>query len=180
MHVFNISLSKNRIFKLLLIVITLLTLGILFYSIFNIYHEVRHFSVSDNNIPDVINISPSNYTNVLKAITDNPDAYIGKKISFTGYVYRLSDFTENEFVLARDMVISSDYQAVVVGFLSEYPDAKNLKDGEWVEIVGTIGKGEYHGVIPIIKVTSLKQVSAPSDEYVYPPSDTYVPTTSIF
>lgn len=177
MHIYNIKINKNFIFKILLIFITLLTLGILFFSVFNIYHQVRNL---DTNIadadPNIINIDPSNYTNMLKAISENPDDYVGKQISFSGYVYRLPDFNENEFVLARDMIISSDYQAVVVGFLCNYANAQDLKDGEWVQIVGTIEKGEYHGTIPIVNVTSLTRISSPSDEYVYPPTGSILPT----
>ena len=33
-----------------------------------------------------------------------------------GIVYRVSDLKENQFVLARDMIISSNRQYVVVGF----------------------------------------------------------------
>lgn len=182
MHIYNIKINKNFIFKTLLILITLITLGLLLFNIFNIYHNVRHYSVSSQTDadPDVINITPSNYTTMLKAIFENTDDYIGKQISFSGYVYRLTDFNENEFVLARDMIISSDYQTVVVGFLSNYSKAKDLQDGEWVQITGTIEKGEYHGTIPIVKINSLNQISNPTDEYVYPPTGSSVPTTSVF
>ena len=54
-----------------------------------------------------------------------------------------------------------------------------MSDNTWIEITGTIEKGDYHGDIPIIKVTSLKEVEKPIDEYVYPPDDTYIPTNGI-
>lgn len=180
MQVYNIKISKNSILKILLIFITLLTLGILIFSAFNIYHEVRSFKVNDDINKDVFSIPPANYTNVLKSVSENIDPYVGKKISISGYVYRLSDFKDTEFVVARDMIISSDYQSVVVGFLSNYDKASELKEGEWVELTGTITKGEYHGPIPVINVESLNKISVPSEEYVYPPSDTYIPTTTIF
>ena len=52
-----------------------------------------------------------------KAVHDNLDNYIGQQISFSGYVYRISDFESNQFVLARNMIISSDFQTLIVGFL---------------------------------------------------------------
>ena len=41
---------------------------------------------------------------------------------------------------------------------------------------GKITKGNYHGDMPIVKITKIEETSKPNDEYVYPPSDTYIPT----
>ena len=67
------------------------------------------------------------------------------------------------------MIISSDNQAVVVGFLCDCIEAKNFDDKCWVEVDGVIEKGNYHGDLPVIKINSIKKVSAPNDEYVFPP-----------
>jgi len=119
-----------------------------------------------------------NYTNILKSVHDNPDEYIGNRIKFSGYVYKAIDFSSKEFVLARNMVVSSDFQTVIVGFLCNYEKATNFEDGTWVEVTGTIEKGVYHGEIPIIKVEQIREIEKPSDEYVYPPDDNYIPTSS--
>ena len=102
--------------------------------------------------------------------------YIGVKINFTGYVYRVHDLKENQFILARDMVISSDFQYVVVGFLCEHEKANELKNDTWIEVTGEITKGDYHGEMPIIKITDIKESPKPNDEYVYPPDESYIPT----
>ena len=120
-----------------------------------------------------------NYTNILKSVHDNPDEYIGQKIKFSGYVYRIIDFTEKEFVLARNMVVSSDFQTVVVGFLCNYDKAKDFEDGTWIEITGTITKGAYHGEMPIVDIENIQKTEKPSDENVYPPDDDYIPTSSL-
>ena len=83
---------------------------------------------------EVYEIPANNYTNILKSVHDDVDTYVGQSICFTGYVYRVYDLTENQFVLARDMVVSSDFQTMVVGFLCTTENAKNFKDGTWVEI----------------------------------------------
>ena len=67
------------------------------------------------------------------------------------------------------MVISSDFQTVIVGFLCESSEVKDFSDSCWVEIEGEIIKGDYHGEIPIIKITTIKEIATPSDEFVYPP-----------
>ena len=104
--------------------------------------------------------------------------YIGKKIKFVGFVYRLYDFPNDQFVLARQMIVSPDLQAVVVGFLCHLNGAEKYKDGCWVEIEGTITKGEYHGEIPVIEIENIKETKTPNDEYVYPPDESYVPTSA--
>ena len=77
------------------------------------------------------------------------------------------------------MVISSDFQTVVVGFLCECEEAKNFKDNTWVEITGTVTKGDYHGDMPIIKVTEIKNSNKPNEELVYPPDESYIPTSGV-
>ena len=124
-------------------------------------------------------ITANNYTNILKSVHDNIDNYVGVTINFTGYVYRLIDFTDTQFVLARDMIISSDRQTVVVGFLCECDKIKEFENNSWVEITGKITKGDYHGDIPIIKITDIKSVDRPNEELVYPPDESYIPTSGI-
>ena len=172
----NIKLSK--LFKVFFIFVTIIMAIFFFISIYRIILKCTDSSNS-NKSEEVIKITSNNYTNVLKAVHDNLDAYIGKQIQFTGYVYRVFDLSDTEFVLARNMIISSDNKAVVVGFLCNYENASNFSDNTWVEVTGTINKGHYHGDIPIIEVTNINNVDCPTDEYVYPPDDSFIPTDSI-
>ena len=77
------------------------------------------------------------------------------------------------------MIISSDFQSVIVGFLCHYADAISLPDNTWVEIEGTITKGSYHGDMPILEINSLKEIDKPNNEYVYPPDENFIPTSNI-
>lgn len=120
-----------------------------------------------------------NYTNVLQKVHNNIDNYVGQKIKFSGYVYRLYDFSNEQFVLARNMIVSSDFQTVVVGFLCHSKIASNFADNTWVEIEGTITKGDYYGDMPIIEIEKINQIETPVDEYVYPPDDSFVTTSTV-
>ncbi len=174
MFVYNIKISSGRIFKFILIlflVIALIITGISIYKIFT--------SDTNTSSDEVYTITSTNYTNILKAVHDDLETYIGQKISFSGYVYRVYDLEDDEFVLARDMVIDSDFQTLVVGFLCHCDESSNFQDGTWVNIVGEIEKGYYHGDIPIINISSIEEVSKPTDSYVYPPDDYYIPTSSL-
>ena len=176
MFVFNVKVNGNKLFKIFFICMFIILLTILSIVIFKIFSGSKNIGKITNKVNT---IESSNYTNVLKAVHENIDNYVGVEISFTGYVYRVLDLKDNQFVLARDMIISSDFQSVIVGFLCEYEKANEFDDNTWVEITGQIYKGNYHGDMPILKVTKMNKVNKPNDEYVYPPDETYIPTDGV-
>lgn len=180
MFVWNIKLNGKKLVKIFLVIIAIAITIYFAISAYMIYSN--SFKVKDEvNSSNMINISNNNYTNILKSVHDDIDFYVGKEICFSGYIYRLIDFKETEFVLARDMIISSDMQTLIVGFLCDCKNAQNFADNSWVEIKGEITKGSYHGDMPIIKIKEIKQIEKPKDNiYVYPPDDTYVPTSATF
>ena len=182
MFVFNIKVNGNKLFKTFFICILVVLLIIIGIVIFKIMSGAKNNSnASSSCLPQnsINTIKSSNYANILKAVHDNIDNYVGVKINFVGYVYRVLDLQDNQFVLARDMIISSNYQSVVVGFLCEYEKANEFKDNTWVEVTGEIYKGKYHGDMPIVKVTKINEANKPNDEYVYPPDESYIPTSVI-
>lgn len=179
MFVYNLKINGTKTFRIIVISTVLIALLILTLSIYNFYYKSK-FIISDS-LPSnsISNIKPSNYTNILKQVYDDIDTYIGQTINFTGYIYKTNDFKDNQFVLARDMLINSDSQSVVVGFLCSYDKAKDLKNGTWVNISGKIIKGYYHDEIPVIDINTIKETSKPEEEYVYPPDTSYIPTSII-
>ena len=184
MFVYNLKVSRTKMMKWLFIVIAIVL--ILFFSIatYRILKQSKAASLERNKdemqTTDVITITSSQYTNVLKEVHDQLPSYLGKKVSISGYVYRLADFEKNQFVIARDMVISSDMRTLVVGFLCQWKDSMKLENNAWVELTGTITKGHYREDIPIIEVSDIKNIQKPKDAYVYPPDDAFVPTATIF
>ena len=181
MFVYNVKINGSKVFKGFFIAMLILLLIIIGVVIFKLFVGAKNHSDLSSCLPQnkVHTISSTNYTNVLKAVHENIDDYVGMQINFTGYVYRVMDLNENQFVLARDMIISSDFQSVIVGFLCEYDRAKEFQDNTWVEITGEVTKGDYHGDMPVIKVTKINQTDAPNEEYVYPPDEDYIPTSGI-
>lgn len=179
MFVYNVKLNSKNIVKISLILISIIVVIFFLLSIYKILSS--SFNVDDEiPEPDVAYLESAEYTNVLKSVYENIDTYVGQKINFTGYVYRNVDFSETQFVLARDMVIEGRAEALIVGFLCSHKEANTYADGTWVEITGKITKGSYKGNIPIIQVTKIKQVEKPTDEFVCPPDATYIPTGIIY
>ena len=171
MFVYNVKINGSKTFKYFFAFIVLLVIN----GASNASPELSSCLPQNK----VTKLTVSNYATVLKAVHENVDNYIGVKISFTGYIYRVSDLYENQFVLARNMIISSDFQSVIVGFLCESENAKEFENETWVELTGEITKGNYHGNMPIVKVTDIKKVDKPNEEFVYPPDESYIPTSGI-
>ncbi len=179
MFVCNIKVNSKIIVKISLIILSVIVVIFFLISLYKILSE--SFFVKDNiPEPDVSYLQAENYTNVLKSVYENTDTYLGQKICFSGYVYRNIDFADNQFVLARDMIVDGSTKTLIVGFLCTCKEASNYADGTWIEITGEITKGNYHGEIPLLKVLKINKIDKPSNEYTYPPDATYIPTGIIY
>lgn len=187
MRIYNFKINKNKLFKGILLFFIMICLILLILSVYKLFFEMKHYNsenfvvndtcISDN---DTTEIKSNQYTNILKAVHENIDDYIGKKITFVGYIYRINYLQANQFVLARNMIVNQANQTVVVGFLSEYDNINNFANCSWVKVTGTIKKGFLDGDIPILEVTEIENVEKPADDFVYPPDETYVPTSATF
>ena len=179
MFIYNVKVNSKNIVKIGFVIMSIIITIFFIISIYKIISE--SFRVRDEiNKPEVSYIEPNNYTNILKEVYEDLDTYVGQTISFTGYVYRNSDFSENNFVLARDMQTSQENKTFVVGFLCDCVNAKDFENGTWVKIIGTIRKGNYHGEIPILEITNIENTAEPEEKIVPPPDNTYVQTSIIF
>ena len=181
MVIYNLKINGNKLFKLFLSFVFIFLFLLVCIVVFNIFSGAsKNHGSGCLNKNNICTISPNNYTNVLKAVHENIDNYVGTNISFTGYIYKVYDLKDNQFILARDMIVSSDFRSVVVGFLCECDKMPtNLQENTWVELTGEIIKGDYHGDMPIIKVKKITKVNKPNKEFVYPPSDDYILTNGI-
>ena len=123
MFICNFKVNKKKIVKFFILLASIIVLIMLAVIISKVFNEVQEIE-NENNIvsdtipsPDIAELTAENYTDILKEVHEDLETYIGQKISFTGYVYRVDDLEEDEFILARDMVINSKNQTVVVRFL---------------------------------------------------------------
>lgn len=185
MIIYNVKLNKKLIFKFVLAIMLIIciTLGIIgVYNIIQNINQNKEYNLIDDSIPssEYAKITKENYTNILKQVHNNIDTYLGQKIEFSGYVYRVSGFNENQFVLARDMDIGN-HQTLIVGFLCTCDNAPDFATYTWVNIKGEITKGIYNNTdTPIIKITTIESTSKPENATVPLPDDEYVPTAVIY
>ena len=109
MHIYNIKINGGKALKIIIVVLSLFMLIVFLFSIYKIFFSSGKFFVKDKiEQNEIKEINADEYTNILQAVHDDLDSYIGLKIKFTGYVYRVLDFNENQFVLGRDMLINNE------------------------------------------------------------------------
>ena len=167
MFICNLKLNKNVLCRMFIVLSLVVVFFIILYSIYVIFFKKSQTCDSYKN--NIIDLNESNYTNILKAANENIDSYIGVKVRVIGYVYRLIDFNESQFVVARDMKLNKSSQSLIVGFLCESKNASKYSDGTWVEVVGKIKRGKLNEELAILDVISIKPVTKPNQIFVSPP-----------
>lgn len=161
MFVMNIKLNFKKIFIACIIIAAFIAIAVELSS--------NNATLSSAKLIEKYDyiLDESNFTTILKTVHDNIDANVNKTVKLTGYVFRMPDFKEDYFVCGRNTIINNEEN--IAGFLCQSNDASKLKDNEWVEITGIIIKGNYNGDMPVIKVGSIKKVTAPANTYVETP-----------
>lgn len=109
MFICNLKFSLKKtlyICSLILIVIV----GFTTYKIFS----SSNFKVKDN-IPknSTLTVNTNNYTDTLKLVYENINAYSGTKIKICGFIFRNDDFANDQFVIARTMQTENNGDFIV-------------------------------------------------------------------
>lgn len=106
----------------------------------------------------------------LTELYTKPDAWVGKKITARGAVWKDTEFFgKDQFAVARMMMICCAADMQPVGILVKWKGIHALKDGEWVEVTGTLSKQPYKDTFdPLIVAESVKTIAVPQNVYIYP------------
>lgn len=153
---FKLNLKKILIFCVVIVLFAVTIIE------FTNTERVSSVNAKNENYDYILN--DENFTTILKNIHDNIDENLGKSIKISGFVFRMPDFKEQYFVCGRNTINGGEDS--VAGFLCSHEDAKKLVDNEWIEITGVIIKGDYNGIMPIIKVGNIKKITAPANTFV--------------
>ena len=117
-----------------------------------------------------IEITDENYLEVMELIYNYPSEFIGKKISYEGFVYQTPNDSNADVFLFRFGIIHCVADSGVFGLLTHMPEGVTVKNDEWYKIEGTIQSDYYQPFkreIPSVVVTNAEKVAAPKNEYVY-------------
>lgn len=117
-----------------------------------------------------IKITDENYLEVMELIYNYPSEFIGKKISYEGFVYQTPNDSNTDIFLFRFGIIHCVADSGVFGLLTHMPEGVTVKNDEWYKIEGTIQSDYYQPFkreFPSVVVTNAEKVSAPKNQYVY-------------
>ncbi|EME3554957.1 TIGR03943 family protein [Enterococcus faecium] len=117
-----------------------------------------------------IEITDENYLEVMELIYNYPSEFIGKKISYEGFVYQTPNDSNADIFLFRFGIIHCVADSGVFGLLTHMPEGVTVKNDEWYKIEGTIQSDYYQPFkreIPSVVVTNAEKVAAPKNQYVY-------------
>lgn len=118
----------------------------------------------------LIKITDENYLEVMELIYNYPSEFIGKKISYEGFVYKTPDGEKEDNFLFRFGIIHCVADSGVFGLLTHMPEGTNVKNDEWYKVEGTIQSDYYEPFkrdIPVVEVSTLTKIEAPKNQYVY-------------
>jgi len=170
-------LSISTVF---LVVILLLTIGVKSIDI-NSENTIQN---SDNtetgtqeygiNQDGVVTFNDEYFDYLHYQVEENPLKYDGKEVIITGFVYKSSDFNENEFKVARMASSFCSDPPYVLGLMIQIEDADNFEHREWVTVKGTLvvtsyvdpkTNFEYEKVH--VEPKSIKKIETRSDYFLY-------------
>lgn len=119
---------------------------------------------------DTIRMDDKNIVLWTNELNNSPKQYAGKKIEYTGYVFKSEQgFQQDEFVAGRDMMWCCAADIEMVGVLCRYSKTPQLRENSWVSVSGTLSTTTYQNeTVPIILNPSVKPAAKPSSQYVYP------------
>lgn len=129
----------------------------------------------ENNIDrssNLISINEKNYLMYLRDINVNIDKYMGKEITFTGFIYKDNSLEKDEFVSARMLISCCAADAEVIGFLCDYKDCEKLKIYGWTNIKGKLTSKIIYSdnkevKIPLIQIDTINYIKEPVQKYIY-------------
>lgn len=114
-------------------------------------------------------IDTTNYVRYVQMLYEDIESYKGKEVEITGFIFRHKEFNEEEFVVARMMMVCCAADMQPIGILCRYNNSSELKNNDWVCLKGIVNSDELNGqILPVIEIIQIEKINKPQDEYVYP------------
>ncbi|MGC6768467.1 TIGR03943 family putative permease subunit [Enterococcus sp. LJL51] len=134
------------------------------------YDEQMNQLMAEYADNQVLTITDENYLEIVELIYNFPSEFQGKSVSYKGFIFHSNQESESDTFVFRFGIIHCVADAGVFGLLTRLPENQVLANNDWVEIKGTLSTEYYHPfqrTLPIVNAVSVKQISAPENQYVY-------------
>lgn len=117
-----------------------------------------------------IKITDENYLEVMELIYNYPSDFIGRQISYEGFIFKAkTDQGTDDFVF-RFGIIHCVADSGVFGLRVKLPEDVETANNQWVHIDGTITTEYYQPFkreLPLIEAQNAVTIKAPANQYVY-------------
>ncbi|MGT2866876.1 TIGR03943 family putative permease subunit [Streptococcus fryi] len=132
------------------------------------YQKTMAKTLDDYRHQKKLTITPENYMEAMEIIYLYPQEFIGKTITYTGFVYNDPNLDNHQF-LFRFGVIHCIADSGVYGLLTRQ-DKTDYPDNTWLKVTGTLAM-EYNPLLqqqlPVLDITDSQTVNTPNNPYVY-------------
>ncbi|MBE6172790.1 MAG: TIGR03943 family protein [Enterococcus faecium] len=142
----------------------------------SIYFNKSDYQDQMNELKDkyedeqTIAITDDNYLEIMELIYNYPSEFIGKKVSYEGFIYQSKNDKATDTFLFRFGIIHCVADSGVFGLLTHLPEGMTVKNDDWYKVEGTIQTDFYQPFkreIPSVVVTKVEKINAPENQYVY-------------
>jgi len=120
-------------------------------------------------------LNRDNYYRAYQELYANPQAFVGRTISVSGFVYHDPKAPAGRFIAARELMWCCAADAVAIGFMTSTSSPVKLASTQWVSIKGKLATTEYvdrftqvKSTVPLIEVSSIEHLKGPDFVFVYP------------
>lgn len=120
----------------------------------------------------LITVPEKQFIETLTTLDLYREAFIGKEVEITGFVYREEDMGKERFAVSRFAMNCCSADALPYGLMITWPKAMNYADDEWVSVKGILTTSTYmDNEILTLEAVKLERIKAPESPYVYPDLD---------
>lgn len=142
----------------------------------SIYFNKSDYQDQMNELKDkyedeqTIAITDDNYLEIMELIYNYPSEFIGKKVSYEGFIYQSKNDKATDTFLFRFGIIHCVADSGVFGLLTHLPEGMTVKNDDWYKVEGKIQTDFYQPFkreIPSVVVTKVEKITAPENQYVY-------------
>lgn len=117
----------------------------------------------------LITVPEKQFIETLTTLDLYREAFIGKEIEITGFVYREEDMGEERFAVSRFAMNCCSADALPYGLMINWPKAMEYADDEWVSVKGRLTTSNYlDNEVITIEAVKMERIKAPESPYVYP------------
>ncbi|WP_416825925.1 TIGR03943 family putative permease subunit [Ectobacillus polymachus] len=118
-----------------------------------------------------IRVDDHNYVSIMNVIAHDVEAFVGKQITFIGFVHKEAGLDRNQVVIVRYAIPCCGDDESVLGMITTSSTTASLQEGDWVRVSGQLGKTIVSStLLPFVQAEKMEKVAAPYTPYV---SETY-------